>query len=39
MLAVFYEIVFITEERGGELFLEGAFRIAMKFSSEDYRDS
>lgn len=39
MLAVFYEIIFITEERGGEFLLEGGFRTEMMFSSEGYRDS
>lgn len=39
MLVGFYEIIFIIEERGGEFFLEGAFRIEMTFSSEGYRDS
>jgi hypothetical protein len=36
MLAVFCEII---EERGRESFLQGAFRIEMKFASEGYRDS
>lgn len=39
MLVGFHEIIFIIEERGGEFFLEGAFRIEMTFSSEGYRDS
>lgn len=39
MLIGLNEIIFITEGRGGEFFLEGAFRIEMTFSSEGYRDS
>lgn len=39
MLVTFYEIIFITEETGGEFFLEGTFRNEITFSSEGYRDS